>query len=472
VHKLNRVVELLALAAVVFVGHPDAALAQVPTFSVVQQPMQISITGPNAGNSATVTVSESGASSWTATSNTGNGGNWLCTSISGSTMTVNVGSFCTGNNTQLASNQSYSGVIIVQGRDSGGNPVGTTGTLQVLLQVGSSSGGNGLIASQNPVPFSGSSNQSQTITISLNGVQQTISNISSITTNTGSAWLQATNQTNSVLISVFPANLTFGSGSDTGTVIVNTSGGSLSIMVNLTVASGGTSGLVATPNPLTLTAQVGSNSIQQGTVNITNNGASVGITNVTSNQSWLQAFPGNSAVTVNANPSGLSGSYSGLVTVTTSLGTSISFTVNFTVGTGSTSGLVASPSPLNLNLQFGSAVTTQNVNITNNGQAAIITGVSVTQGQSWLQASSLGNGSVSVSVNPSGLAGSYFGSVSVNTTVGTIAFNVNLTVGTGNTSGLVATPSVVNFNIQIGAGAPAQTVNVTFNGAPVAIANL
>jgi uncharacterized protein (TIGR03437 family) len=476
VRKLNRVVELLALAAVVFVGRPDTALAQVPTFSVVQQPMQISITGPNAGNSATVTISESGASSWrVASANTGGGGNWLCPTISGSTMTVNVGSLCTGNSTSLAANTNYNGVINVQGLDSGGNPVGTTGNLQVLLQVSNASGGNGLVASQNPVPFSGSSNQQQTVTVSLNGVQQTISNISSVATSTGSAWLQATNQTNSVLISVFPANLTFGSGSDTGTVIVNTSGGTLTITVTLSV-SGGTSGLVATPNPLTLTAQVGSNSIQQGTVNITNNGSAVGISSVTSNQNWLQAFnSGNGAVTVNANPSGLSGNNSGLVTVITSLGTSISFTVNFNVGTGGTSGLVANPNPLTINLGFGAASTTQNVSITYNGSLATIIGVSAstTTGQNWIQAFSQNQGSVSVTVNPTNLSGNYFGTVTVSTTNGTVQFQVNLTVGTGNTSGLVASPTVINFNIALlGSGAPSQTVNVTYNGAPVQINSL
>jgi uncharacterized protein (TIGR03437 family) len=393
-------------------------------------------------------------------------------------MTVNVGSLCV--NSLMLAVGNYNGVINVQGLDSGGNSVGSTGSLQVTLQVGSGSGGtNGLVASQSPVVFNvptGSSSTSTTVTLTFNGAQQSINSVSS-TTNSGLGWLQVTNQTSSVLITVFPTSLTSGSGSDTGTVTVSTPNGNLAITVNLTVGSGGSSGLAASPNPLTLTAPAGSFSTQQGTINITNNGGSVVLSSVsTSGQSWLSAFVASTGVvTVNANPSGLSGNYFGSVTVTTSLGTSINVPVNFNVGTGTTTGLVANPNPLTINLGFGSASVTQNVNITYNGSAAIITGVSAstTTGQNWIQASSQNQGSVSVTVNPANLSGSYFGTVTVNTTNGTVQFQVNLTVGAGNTSGLVASPTVVNFNIPIiGSGAPAQIVNVTFNGAPVAISSL
>jgi uncharacterized protein (TIGR03437 family) len=478
VHKLNRVVQFLALAAVAFVGRPDTALAANLNFTQnnapVQQPLVITISGPGASNSASVTVTSTGTvGNLTAMPITQSGGNWLCASAGIATLTVWVGpsSSCGSgvSTSQLQANSSYNGQLNVT--DTNGN----SGNLAVTVQVGTSSGGNGLVASQNPVPFTGSTNQSQTVTISLNGVQQTISNISSVSTNTGSAWLQATNQTSSVLISVFPSNLTFGSGSDTGTVIVNTSGGTLSLTVTLSVS--GTSGLVANPNPLTLTASAGSTSTQQGTINITNNGATVGLSSVsTSGQSWLSAFiSGTGTVTVNANPTGLSGFNSGSVTITTSLGTSINVAVNFTVGTGSTTGLAASPNPLNVNLAFGSGSTTNTVNITSSGQAASIINVSssTTTGQNWLQAFSQSQGAVTVIVNPTNLSGNYTGTVNVSTTTGTISFQVNLTVGTGNTSGLVATPTVVNFNIALlGSGAAPQTVTVTNNGIPVQIQSI
>jgi uncharacterized protein (TIGR03437 family) len=483
VRKLNRVVELFALAAVVFVGRPDTAFAANLNFfqnnAPVQNPLVISIAGPGSSNSATMTVTTNGTLGTLAqpTVNTGSGGNWLCATTSGNMLTVSVGSATCGGSvstSQLQANLSYNGNVSVT--DSNGN----TGNLQVTVQVGTSSGGsNGLVASQNPVVFNlptGSSGTSTTVNITFNGAAQTINSVTT-STNSFSNWLQATNQGTSVLISVTPSSLTSGSGSDTGTVTVFTPNGNLPITVNLSVGSGGTSGLAANPNPLTISAAAGSNITQQGTINITNNGSTVALQTVnTSGQSWLSAFISNTGVvTVNANPSGLSGNYSGSITVTTTLGTSINVPVNFNVGTGSSNGLVANPNPLNLNLQFGSSSVTQNVNITYNGGSAIITGVSAstTTGQNWLQAFSQAQGTVSVTVNPTNLSGSYTGTVTVNTTNGTVQFQVNLTVGLGNSSGLVATPSTVTFTLALlGSGVPSQNVNVTYNGSPVTIQNL
>ena len=479
--KLNRVVEVLALAAVVFVGRPDTAMAQgTLNFSTATgmsaNTLTISITGPGATNSASVTVTSTagtvGTLTVTSTPTVGGSGNWLCASPGSASLTVNIGSLCSGGGTnQLAANQTYNGNVLVM--DSNG----ATGNLHVILSVGATSGGsNGLVASQNPVVFNvpvQSSSQSQNVTVSLNGIQQTISNISSITTNTGLGWLQATNLTSSVQITVVPTSLTFGSASDTGTVTLVTPNGSLNVQVNLTVGSGSSSGLVANPNPLTLTAAVGSTTAS-GNVNITYNGSAIGLSSVsTSGQSWLQALAlGTGVVTVNANPSGLSANtYSGTVFVNTSVG-QVSFTVNFNVGTGSTSGLVATPNPLNFNVAFGSASQTQSVTISYNGFFISVNSTSVTQGQSWLTASSAFSNTVSVTVNPSGLSGNYFGTVTANTSVGSVSFQVNLSVGTGNSTGLVASPSTLNFNIPIqGAGAvpSTQNVNITFNGSPVTI---
>src|SRR4030081_1202599 len=93
-------------------------------------------------------------------------------------------------------------------------------------------------------------------------------------------------------------------------------------------------GLIATPNPVTITVPFGSTTATQ-TVNITNNGSPIAITNVsTSGQSWLSAFISNTGVvTVTANPSGLSGSYTGPVFVNSAVG-SVNVPVNLNVGTG------------------------------------------------------------------------------------------------------------------------------------------
>jgi hypothetical protein len=95
------------------------------------------------------------------------------------------------------------------------------------------------------------------------------------------------------------------------------------------------------------------------------------------------------------------------------------------------SGLIANPNPLTINVPAGAGPSSQVVNITFNGSPATITGVSTSTatGQNWLQAFSPSTGVVTTTVNPAGLSGSFFGTVVVNTIAGSITFQVNLTVG-------------------------------------------
>ena len=93
-------------------------------------------------------------------------------------------------------------------------------------------------------------------------------------------------------------------------------------------------------------------------------------------------------------------------------------------------GLVATPNPVNFNVQTGGTAPSQNVNITLNGASVVVQSVSATTGtgQNWLLPS-VGQSSVFVSVNAAGLtAGTYSGNVTATTNLGTIGFPVNLTV--------------------------------------------
>ncbi len=76
-------------------------------------------------------------------------------------------------------------------------------------------------------------------------------------------------------------------------------------------------------------------------------------------------------------------------------------------------------------------------------------------------------GIVSVGVNTTGLsAGTYTGTVFVNTPQGQITFAVNLTLG--GTPTLTATPTALNFAYQLGTNNPlSQTISITSNGTPV-----
>lgn len=97
-----------------------------------------------------------------------------------------------------------------------------------------------------------------------------------------------------------------------------------------------------------------------------------------------------------------------------------------------TSGLTATPNPLNFNVPGGSGPSSQVLNVTFNGSPVTITTVSssTSTGQNWLQASFSVPGALIAQINPLGLAaGSYSGSVVVFTTVGAITVAVNLTVG-------------------------------------------
>jgi hypothetical protein len=94
-------------------------------------------------------------------------------------------------------------------------------------------------------------------------------------------------------------------------------------------------GLMASPNPLTITVPTGSSPTSQ-IVNITVNGTLATIasvsTSTTTGQNWLLAFissPG--VVTTTVNPAGLSGSFSGTVFVNTTVGP-IAVSVNLNVG--------------------------------------------------------------------------------------------------------------------------------------------
>ena len=127
--------------------------------------------------------------------------------------------------------------------------------------------------------------------------------------------------------------------------------------------------------------------------------------------------------------------------------------------------LVATPNPVNFNVQTGGTAPSQNVNITLNGASVTVQNVSAstTTGQPWLLPS-LGSSSVFVSVNAAGLtAGTYNGTVTAATTSGTINFPVNLTVAATPT--LNVNPAALNFAYQAGTAAPLpQTIALTSSG--------
>jgi hypothetical protein len=158
------------------------------------------------------------------------------------------------------------------------------------------------------------------------------------------------------------------------------------------------------------------------TVGISNSGGGTLNWSAASNQGWLSVSPasgsGNGSVTLNVSLTGLAaGDHTAAVTVSAPGASSAPQTITVTLRISSTPivpTLSVNPSSMSFNANTGSGATSQNATISFTGGSV---GWSVSDNQPWLSvtpASGSGNGTLSVSANPSGLtAGSYTGIVTV-----------------------------------------------------------
>src|SRR5260370_15738454 len=297
------------LAAIAFLGIPDTAFGQSLTFS--PNPVALGIAGPGGTTTASVTVSSSTpitGSLQVTNINTSDRSPWLCATPSGQSLTVSIGTGCTGaSSNQLTGNQNYTGQITVTAPSSSGTQ---SGTLNVTLQV--ANGNPSLIASPKPVNFGFQTvgiAPSQTVTITNNGAAVSILSVSASTT-TGQNWLLPSIGSGSVLVSVNAASLT--SGTYAGTVTVGTSAGNISFPVNLSV--GGIPTLNVNPTVLNFAHQVGASAALPQTISLTSSGAPVNVTVSSSTSSggtqWLIVSPTGAVttptqITVSIQPAGL-----------------------------------------------------------------------------------------------------------------------------------------------------------------------
>jgi uncharacterized protein (TIGR03437 family) len=274
-------------------------------------------------------------------------------------------------------------------------------------------------------------------------------------------------------------------GNYSGTVTVNTIYGQTSFQVNLAVGTGGvTTGLGATPNPVSLFSSTQGGSVSPQTVTVTYNGAPVTVNSITSTtstgQSWLTAQVSGSTISVGANTAFVGiGTYTGTIVAQTVYG-SVSITVNLGVGTngGNTSGLVANPSSANFTIPVvGGGTTAQSITITYNGLATTISSVSIALNGTggWLLVTPSTSG-VTLAINGAALQqGTYTGTVTVNTPSGSLMIPVTLTVGSGSgtTTGLGASPSSVTLSTaQVGGAVNSQTVQILYSGTPATVSSL
>ena len=334
---------------------------------------------------------------------------------------------------------------------------------------------NGTLLRPNPEAFAftytagKTAPSTQNVTVSSNLLGSPLS----FTVSTGTPWIVLTQPASLNTPSSFSFNIDttkLAGGLNNGTISLTASGAANSpVNIPVTVLATGISSVVVNPASLTFSAAVRGSSVTQ-TLSV-NPGTGVPFTaTAASDGNWLSVSPtsgiGGSTLTVTANPGGLTnGTYSGSITVTTG-GTSYKVTVTLNISTGT---LSVSSGSLVFNFAQGAPTpASQSLNITSSGVAATTT---ITSDQPWLTVSPTSGVTpftVSVSVNPAGLAaGANNGTLTI-TAPGLTGSPqlVGVTLNVSSVQSLLVSASSASFLHQVGGSPPnPQQVTVSSSGA-------
>jgi hypothetical protein len=294
---------------------------------------------------------------------------------------------------------------------------------------------------------------------------------------TGGTWLSATPASGTtpgtVSVAVNPTGLA--AGTYNGTVTITSAGATGSPQttnVSLVVSAAPT--LSATPATLSFSYQIGGTTPATQPISVSSSGAALSYTTAASGGTWLSATPASGTtpgtVTVAANPTGLAaGTYTGTVTITSAGATGSPKTVSVSLVVSATPVLRATPTTLAFTYQTGAATpATQPISVSSSGTALSYT--TAASGGTWLSATPASGttpGTVTVAVNPAGLAaGTYNGTVTITSAGATGSpqtVSVSLVVSAPPT--LSATPATLSFSYQIGGTTPAtQPISVSSSG--------
>jgi uncharacterized protein (TIGR03437 family) len=227
----------------------------------------------------------------------------------------------------------YNGTVTISAPGVTGSPLAVNVTLVVAAGTISVSP-----ASVTFTEVAGTSAQSQSVTVS--GTPGALS--FTVVTSQNAPWLTATasNLTTPATVQIIAANTGLQPGTYTGTVTITAPGavGSpLTVNVSLTVVTAQT--VTATPATLNFSYVIGTTAPAAQSVSLSASGAAAFTTTVSQNTSWLSVSPASgttpAALTVNANPTGLSaGNYTGTIAINSPSSVSTpaaSVTVNLTV---------------------------------------------------------------------------------------------------------------------------------------------
>jgi Viral BACON domain len=235
--------------------------------------------------------------------------------------------------------------------------------------------------------------------------------------------------------------------------------------------------LAVSPANLSFSYQSGGTTPSAQSVGVSSNGSALSYT-VSTSATWLTATPSGSTpgtVAVSVNPSALAaGSYTGTVSIAASgaSNTPQKVAVTLTVAAAQLPTLTATPASLSFTYQIGgSTPAAQPVSLTSSGSAVSFT---ATTSATWLgvtPTSGSTGSSVSVSVNPSGLAaGTYSGNVTITSSGASnspksIPVTLTVTSATSGNPSFAITPGSLSFSYTLGSTASgSQNLSVASTG--------
>jgi uncharacterized protein (TIGR03437 family) len=262
-------------------------------------------------------------------------------------------------------------------------------------------------------------------------------------------------------------------------ILIPTAAGGIPVVVPVLLQVLDAPGVVSNHNSLSFSGTAGG-APQSQTIEVTATTATAFAANTStvSGGGWLSvsptsgvANPGNTALTVTADAASLAaGSYQGTVTLTTAGGVVTQIAVTFTVASV-TGPLTISPATLAFTYSTNGALpAAQTLQIA--GSESFTASAGTSTGGTWLAVtplSGIGNASLSVSVNPAGLAaGTYSGSITI-TPAGSAAQVVAVTLVVSGPPALAAAPTALVFAYIAANPAPAaQNLSISFSGTAVA----
>lgn len=424
-----------------------------------------------------LSVASSGtALTFTAAASTTSGGNWLSVAPTGGTTPANL---TVSVSTAGLAAGTYGGAITLTSAGASNSPLSVPVTLTITALPTLSVGPASLAFS---MQASGSNPASQPLSVASSG--PVINFTAAASTTSGGNWLGVTPASGStpaaLSVSVNGAGLAVGTYN--GAIVITSAGAAnspVNVPVTLTVTAAPT--LSTSPASMAFASQIGAGNPAAQSLSVASSGAAINFTaaaSTTSGGNWLSvapisgSTPGSLTVSVNAT-SLAAGTYSGAITITSPQASNSPLTVPVTLTVSSAPVLSASPASLAFSAQTGNnPPAPQNISVTSSGAPISFTAAAATtSGGNWLSVSPSSGAtpaSLSVSVNPAGLAaGSYGGTITITPAAGS-AVTVAVTLTVTSTAALSASPTSLAFSFQTGGGAPApQTVSVTSNGGPI-----